>query len=110
MPKIPKASYQNSIYSGMILGVLFVLCGFVEIDQEKGPGAFGIAIGLITSAFFIISCIVFVAGFENFWELNPFKTSYWKAHFPKIKRSLVYLISAITTAKVIDAIINSIAT
>ena len=108
MPKIPKASYQNSIYSGIILGVLAALCTFVEIDQEAGPGSFGIAIGLITSVYFVLSCIFFVAGFENLWEFNPFKASYWKANFPRIKRGLVYLFSAIFTASVIDAIINRI--
>lgn len=110
MPKKPKASFQNSIYSGIILGVLFVLCGFVEIDPQKGPGVFRIVIGLITSAFFILSCLVFVVGFENFWEFNPFKASYWKANLPRIKRGLAYLISAIITAGVINTIINGIAT
>ncbi len=101
MPKIPKASYKNSIYSGIILGALGALCNFAEIDNETGPGPFGITIGLVTTIFFIISCIFFVGGFENFWEIDPRKASYWRAHFPRLKRGLVYLVSAIITGGLI---------
>ncbi len=108
MSKIPKASYKASIYSGVILGALAALCSFVEPNQ--GMGTYEIVLGSITTIFFIISCLLFVGGFENFWEIDPRKASYWKAHFPRIKRGLVYMFSAIFTASVINAIINSITT
>lgn len=108
MPKIPKASYQTSILSGIILGILGALCSFIEIDQEGGPGTLGITIGLLTSVYAILSCIFFVSGFEKLWELDPSKASYWKANFPRLKRGLVYFISAVITMRITITIINSL--
>ncbi len=103
MKKLPKASYQNSIYSGAILGVFF---GF----GEGIGGNIRIILGSIATLWFLLSAVFCVGGFENLGEVDPRKASYWKAHTPRLKRALIFMVSFISIYGLIFNIIKEIKT
>ncbi len=88
MLKLPKASYSKSFYSAAVLGVI------LGIGEGIG-GNVRIILGIISTILIGMSGFIFVRGFANIHEIDPRKSSYWKAHFPITKRCMVFVLTLI---------------